>query len=77
MARINFTRSIRAAATGASHFLDEVLRPLYNRVARSFTFINYIHFVRQLEEYRDKGRLSSTTLFITFDMTDLYTMIPQ
>lgn len=69
--------SIRAAATGVSHFLDQVLRPLYNRVAQSSTFINDIDFVRQLEEYRDKGHLSSATLFITFDVTDLYTMIPR
>ena len=69
--------SIRAAATGVSHFLDQLLRPLYNRVARSSTFINDIDFVQQLEEYRDKGHLSSTTFFITFDVTDLYTMIPQ
>jgi len=69
--------SIRAAATGVSHFLDQTLRPLYNRVAKSSTFINDIDFVRQLEQYRDKGHLLSTTLFITFDVTDLYTMIPR
>jgi hypothetical protein len=68
---------MRAAATGVSHFLDLVLRPMFNRVARSSTFINDIDFVRQLEHYRDQGRLSSTTLFITFDVTDLYTMIPR
>lgn len=60
-----------------SHFLDQVLRPLYNRVARSSTFINDINFVRQLEAYRDRGHLLPGTLFITFDVTDLYTMIPR
>ena len=30
-----------------------------------------------MELYRDRGRLSSTTTFITFDVTDLYTMIPR
>ena len=30
-----------------------------------------------MEEYRDQERLLSTTLFITFDVTDLYTMIPR
>jgi hypothetical protein len=68
---------MRAAAIGVAHFLDEVLRPLYYRVAKSSTFINDIDFVRQLEEYRDQRRLLSTTLFITFDVTDLYTMIPR
>jgi hypothetical protein len=69
--------SIRAAATGVSHFLDRILRPLYNRVAQSSTFVNDIDFVRQLENYRNAGRLLSTTFFITFDVTDLYTMIPR
>jgi hypothetical protein len=46
-------------------------------VAKASTFINDIDFVRQLEIYRTRGRLQSTTLFITFDVSDLYTMIPQ
>ena len=69
--------SIRAAATGVSRFLDQVLQPLYNQVAESSTFVNDIDFVQQLEKYRDAGRLLPTTLFITFDVTDLYTMIPR
>jgi len=69
--------SIHAAATGLSRFLDLTLRPLFDRVARSTTFINGIDFVRQLEQYRDSGRLLPTTLLLTFDVTDLYTMIPK
>ena len=68
---------MRAAATGISHFLDQVLRPIFDRVARQTTFINGIHFVRRIELYRDMGRLSSSTTFITFDVIDLYTMIPR
>lgn len=66
-----------AAATGISHFLDQVLRPLYNQVARRTTIIDSIHFIRRLEFYRDCNRLLSTTKFITFDVADLYTMIPR
>ncbi|CAF1333579.1 unnamed protein product [Rotaria sordida] len=69
--------SIQAAATGVSHFLDKIIRPLYDRVAKPTTFSNDIDFVRQLEQFRDEGRLLPTTLFITFDVTDLYTMIPR
>lgn len=68
---------MRAAATGISHFLDQVLRPIFDRVARQTTFINGIHFVRRIELYRDMGRLSSSTTFITFDVADLYTRIPR
>ena len=68
---------MKAAATGVSHFLDQVLRPIFDRVAKQTTFINGIHFVRQMESYRDSGRLLPTTKFITFDVADLYTMIPR
>jgi len=69
--------SMRAPTTGISHFLDQLLRPLFNQVARRTTAINGIHFVRQLEFYRNCHRLLPSTLFVTFDVTDLYTMIPR
>lgn len=67
---------MRAPATGISHFLDQTLRPLYNRIARSSTFVNDIDFVRQLEHYQDRGLLLPTTVFLTSDVQNLYTMIP-
>ncbi|CAF4437403.1 unnamed protein product, partial [Rotaria magnacalcarata] len=69
--------SIKAAATGVSHFLDILLRPMFNQVTKATTFINGIDFVRQIENYRNSGRLLPTTLFVTFDITNLYTMIPR
>ena len=69
--------SVRTSAIGVSHFLDQLLRPLFDRVARQTTFINGMHFVQRMELYRDIGRLSPTTLFVTFDVADLYTMIPR
>lgn len=60
-----------------SHFLDRLLRPIFDRVAEQTTFINGIDLIRKLEAYRNHGRLLSSTLFITFDVTDLYTMIPR
>jgi len=68
---------MQAAATGISHLLDQLLRPIFDRVTTQTTMINDIHFIRRLEFYRDLGRLSSTTTFITFDVIDLYTMIPR
>ncbi|CAF2141364.1 unnamed protein product [Rotaria magnacalcarata] len=69
--------SIKAAATGVSHFLDILLRPMFNQATKETTFINGIDFVRQIENYRNRGRLLPTTLFVTFDITNLYTMIPR
>ena len=68
---------MRTPATGVSHFLDQVLRPIFDQAARETTFVNDIHFVRQLEVYRDPGRLSSTTKFVTSDVADLYTIVPR
>jgi len=62
---------------GVSHFLDHLLRPIFDLVAEQTTFINGIDLIRQLEKYRDSGHLRSSTQFITFDVTDLYTMIPR
>jgi hypothetical protein len=62
---------------GVSHFLDGLLRPVFDRAAKQTTFVNGIDLVRQLETYRDAGHLSSATRFVTFDVTDLYTMIPR
>jgi hypothetical protein len=63
--------------TGVSHFLDLLLRPIFDSAAKQTTFINGIDLIRQLEKYRDSGRLLPSTQFITFDVTDLYTMIPR
>jgi len=69
--------SIHAPSRCISTFLDSLLSPLFYQVARTTTFINGIDLVRALEKYRDNGFLLPTTLFITFDVTDLYTMIPR
>ncbi|CAF1552581.1 unnamed protein product [Adineta ricciae] len=57
--------------------IDKLLRPLFDRLAQRTTFINGIDLVRQLNSYRDNDHLLPTTYFITFDVTDLYTMIPK
>ena len=68
---------MHAPATGISHYLDQLIRPLFNQVARQTTIIDNIHLVRQLEFYRDCNRVLPPTQFVTFDIVDLYTMIPR
>ena len=41
------------------------------------TDINGFDLIRALEKYVSEGRLLPTTLFLTFYVTDLYTMIPR
>ena len=68
---------MKGPTIGVSHFLDHLLRPVFDCVAEQTTFINGIDLVRQLENYRDSGHLRASTQFVTFDVTDLYTMIPR
>ncbi|CAF2880042.1 unnamed protein product [Rotaria sp. Silwood2] len=69
--------SINAPARLISSFLDQILTPIYNHVTKDITFINGIDVVRKLKEYQQQGYLTSTTLFVIFDVADLYTMIPR
>ncbi|CAF1255306.1 unnamed protein product [Rotaria sordida] len=69
--------SINAPARLISSFLDQLCTPIYNYVTKDITFINSIDLIRKLNEYQQKGYLTSTILFVIFDVTDLYTMIPR
>ncbi|CAF3867818.1 unnamed protein product [Rotaria sp. Silwood1] len=69
--------AIHIPATEVSKFLNDLLAPVFLRVARKTTFINGIDLVRALEKYVTDGQLKPTTLFITFDVENLYTMIPR
>jgi hypothetical protein len=50
---------------------------LFDKHCRSTTIINGVDLIRRLEKYTSDGYLKSTTFFCTFDITDLYTMLPQ
>ena len=63
--------------TALSKFLNDLLAPIFLKVARPTTFINGIDVVRKLEQYVVDGHFKDTTNFITADVTDLYTMIPR
>ena len=63
--------------TGISKFLDKLLRPLSDKHVRSTTIIDGVDLIRRLETYVENGYLEPTTQLCTFDITDLYTMLPQ
>ena len=63
--------------TGISKFLDKLIRPLFDKHVRSTTIIDGVDLIRRLEIYASNGYLKSTTYFCTFDITNLYTMLPQ
>ena len=63
--------------TRISKFLDQLLRPLFDKHVRSTTIIDGVDLIRRLETYMENDYLKPTTLLCTFDITDLYTMLPQ
>lgn len=69
--------SMHGPTTRLSKFLNDLLAPIFLKVARQTTFINGIDVVRKLEKYVTDGHFKTTTKFITADVTDLYTMIPR
>ena len=63
--------------TAISKFLDRLLRPLFDKHVRSTTIIDGLDLIRRLNIYVENDSLKPTTQFCTFDITDLYTMLPQ
>jgi len=63
--------------TAISQFLDKLIRPIFDKHARSTTIIDGVDLIRRLEKYHANGYLKPTTWLCTFDITDLYTMLPQ
>ena len=69
--------TINAPTTNISRFLDKLIRPLFNRHCRVTTIVDGRDLIQRLEKYVADGHLQPSTLFCTFDITDLYTVLPQ
>ena len=65
-----------APTTNISKRFDKLIRPLFDEYVQQTTMIDGI-FLRRLQKYVSLGLLKPTTLLCTFDITDLYTMLPQ
>ncbi|CAM2702898.1 unnamed protein product [Rotaria socialis] len=68
--------SLKSPTIAISRWLDGLLRPVFNRLANETTILNGSQLVKQIEQWSARY-LTPTTSFITMDVTDLYTMIPQ
>ena len=69
--------AIHAPSTAMSAFLNDLLAPVFLRISQVTTFINSTGVIRALEKYVSESRLQSTTLFVIYDVANLYTMIPR
>ena len=68
---------IHAPTTKISKFLDKILRPIFADKCKKTTIIDGTSLITELSKYHKKGLLKPTTLFCTFDIRNLYTMLPQ
>lgn len=68
--------SLKHPTTKISKYLDDLLRPLFNRMAQQTSVESGFELLKQLHFWSEKN-LNKETLFCTIDVTDLYTMIPQ
>jgi len=59
-----------------SRFLDELLRPLFDRMALNTTATSGFDVLKQVYQWSTQN-LHRDTLLCTMDVVDLYTMIPQ
>ncbi|CAM4931088.1 unnamed protein product, partial [Rotaria socialis] len=55
----------------------KILRPIFDAKSNDTTIIDGASLITELSKYNKKGLLKSTTLFCTFDIRNLYTILPQ
>ena len=67
---------LKSPTIAISRWLDSLLRPLFDKIAIDTTILNGVQLIKQVKTWSNQY-LTSTTSFITIDVTDLYTMIPQ
>ena len=69
--------TIQAVTRAISELLDEIIRPIYNIYNKDNTIIDSVYLIKRLEKYEADGQLKPSTLFCTFDIKNLFTMLPQ
>ena len=67
---------MKSSTIKISKWLDNLLRPIFDRLAIDTTVLNGVELVKKIERW-SANNLIMTTSFVTMDVTDLYTMIPQ
>ncbi len=59
-----------------SKFLDDLLRPLFDKMASSTTIVSGFELIKHLQKWSITN-MCQETILCTIDIVDLYTMIPQ
>ncbi|CAF4098679.1 unnamed protein product [Rotaria sordida] len=69
--------TIAAPTRNISDFLDTIIRPIFDNKCSTTSIIDGASLIKNLTQYAKRGLLKPTTLFCTFDIRNLYTMLPQ
>ncbi len=69
--------TINAVTRDISEHLVELIQPLYNKYHKDYTIIDGTNLIQRVENYAANGYLQPSTLFCVFDITNLFTMLPQ
>ncbi|CAF3280149.1 unnamed protein product [Rotaria socialis] len=69
--------SMNMPKIGISKFSNKLIRPIFDKHAPSTTIIDGVDLIHRLEAYTTNGYLKPKTYLCTFDITNLYTMLPQ
>ena len=57
--------------------MDQLIRPIFDEECKKTTIIGGTSLIQGLEEYIRRGLFKPSTLFCTFDIHNLFTMLPQ
>jgi hypothetical protein len=69
--------TINSPTSNISRFLDRFIRPIFNEKVATTSIIDGADLIKRLRTYANDRHLKPTTLFCTFDINNLYTMLPQ
>ena len=68
--------SLKHPTTKISKYLDDLLRPLFNKMAQQTSVESGFELLKRLHIWSEQN-LRKESIFCTIDVGDLYTMIPQ
>ncbi|CAF3017152.1 unnamed protein product, partial [Rotaria sp. Silwood2] len=69
--------TIRVSTTKISNYLSEIIGPIFDSKCQMTTIIDGSSLIKKFHQYVRRNRLKPSTLFCTFDISNLCTMLLQ
>ncbi|CAM4986267.1 unnamed protein product [Rotaria socialis] len=67
---------LKSPTTKISRWLDQTLRPLFDQMSKETSILNGSELIKSLQKWTNTN-INKRTMFLTMDVSDLYTMVPQ